>query len=71
MGELSICIFDEVSLDPGDVLVIEGVLLAGVRGNRFSDEGEVAVPDSFDEDFLFEDFRVRFDEFGLGRREQL
>ena len=70
-SELSVCVFDEVSLDPGDVLVIEGIFLAAVCGNRFSDEGEVAVFDTFGEDFLFEDFSVGFDEFGLGRREQL
>ena len=64
-------VFDEVSLDPGDVLVIEGIFLAVVCGDGFSDEGEVAVFDAFGEDFLFKDFGVRFDEFGLSRREQL
>ena len=68
---MSVCIFDEVSLDPGDVQVIEGIFLTGVCGNRFSNEGEVAVFDSFDEDFLFEDFSMCFDKFGLCRWEQL
>jgi len=49
------------------VLVVEGIFLAVVCGNRFSDEGEVAVFDSFDEDFLFKDFGVGFDYFDLVR----
>ena len=53
IGEPSVCIFDEVSLNPGDVLVIEGIFLTVVRGNRFSNEGVVAVPDTFGENFLF------------------
>jgi hypothetical protein len=63
-------IFDEVSPDPSDVLVIEGILRAFIRGNGFSDKGEIAVPDSFDEDFLFEDFGVCFYHFGLVRRQK-
>ena len=70
-GKLFVRFFDEVSLDPGDVLVIEGVLWAFVCGDGFSDEGEVAVFDSFGEDFLFEDFSVCLDEFALVRRELL
>ena len=71
LGELSVCIFDEVSPDPGDVLVIEGIFLTGVCGNRFSDEGEVAVFDTFSEDFLFEDFGVCLDNFDLTRRQKV
>lgn len=51
------------------MLLIEGILWAIVRGDGFSDKGEVSVFDTFGEDFLFEDFSVGFDEFGLVGRE--